>query len=63
MTTDDATVKDPVCGMDIVMEEARQAGLTSRYRDQEYAFCGRGCKLEFDEDPARFLAPDYVPSM
>ncbi len=63
MTIEHATVKDPVCGMDIVIEEARLKDLTSRYRDQEYAFCGRGCKLEFDEDPERFPASDHVPSM
>ena len=26
-------------------------------------FCGRGCKLDFDEDPERYLDPGYVPRM
>jgi YHS domain-containing protein len=28
-----------------------------------YWFCGRGCLLEFRDDPERFLDPDYKPSM
>ena len=28
-----------------------------------YWFCGKGCMLEFRDDPERFLDPDYVPSM
>lgn len=28
-----------------------------------YYFCGRGCKLDFEEDPERFLDPSYEPTM
>jgi YHS domain-containing protein len=28
-----------------------------------YWFCGRGCLLEFQDDPERFLNPDYEPTM
>jgi P-type Cu+ transporter len=28
-----------------------------------YWFCGKGCLLEFRDDPERFLDPDYQPSM
>jgi YHS domain-containing protein len=63
MTSEPVTATDPVCGMTVDIEAARAKGLTSTYRDQEYAFCGRGCKLEFDDDPERYLAPDHVPSM
>ena len=28
-----------------------------------YYFCGKGCKLEFGDDPDRFLDPSYTPSM
>jgi YHS domain-containing protein len=28
-----------------------------------YYFCGRGCKLDFGEDPGRYLDATYVPSM
>jgi YHS domain-containing protein len=55
--------EDPVCGMTVVPEEARAKGLASTYEDREYVFCGKGCFLEFRDDPETFLAPDYVPSM
>ena len=35
---------------------ARSAGLHSRLGQVDYYFCGRGCKLEFDEHPASYLA-------
>ena len=28
-----------------------------------YWFCGRGCMLDFQDDPAKYLAPDHTPSM
>ena len=61
--TPTGTVIDPVCGMTVRLETARSAGLTLVHDGVEYGFCGRGCRLEFGDDPARFLAPDYVPSM
>jgi YHS domain-containing protein len=54
---------DPVCGMTVVRESARARGLYSTHKDIDYFFCGRGCKLDFDEDPERYLDPDYMPSM
>ena len=54
---------DPVCGMNVEPEEARASGLLSRHADTDYFFCGRGCKLDFEEDPARYLDPGYTPSM
>jgi YHS domain-containing protein len=42
---------------------AREAGLHSAFQGTDYFFCGRGCKLDFDEDPGRYLDPSYVPSM
>ncbi len=47
-----ATVHDPVCHMDI--DPATAAG-TSEYEGVTYYFCGRGCKMDFDEDPAGIL--------
>ncbi|MBA3236137.1 MAG: YHS domain-containing protein [Chloroflexi bacterium] len=29
----------------------------------EYAFCGKGCLLEFRDDPNQYLDPSYRPSM
>ena len=54
---------DPVCGMSVDPVTARSKGLHSSYRDRDYFFCGKGCKLEFNEDPERYLDPSYVPSM
>jgi len=59
----DDTAKDPVCGMDVEIETARQRGLTSRHAERDFYFCGRGCKLEFDDAPEAYLSGDYVPSM
>ena len=30
---------------------------------QTFYFCGKGCMLDFKEDPAPYFAPDYKPSM
>ena len=60
MTT---TATDPVCGMDVNPEIAGAQGLTSEHEGQTYFFCGKGCKLDFDEDPAHFLEPGYKPHM
>ena len=57
------TVIDPVCGMTVDPESARAKGLHSEYKGVDYFFCGKGCKLDFDEDPARYLDPNYTPSM
>lgn len=58
-----APTEDPVCGMTVDPEQARGKGLVVEHGDREYAFCGKGCMLEFRDDPERFLAPDYMPSM
>jgi Cu+-exporting ATPase len=54
---------DPVCGMTVDRAVARDKGLTSEYQGAEYLFCGKGCKLDFEEDPGRYLDPSYQPSM
>jgi P-type Cu+ transporter len=46
------TVKDPVCGMDVVPETA--AGSVD-HDGQTYYFCSRHCVEKFRADPARFL--------
>ena len=55
--------KDPVCGMDVNPEVAQAQGLTAEYEGQTYYFCGRGCKLDFQDDPARFFEQGYQPHM
>jgi YHS domain-containing protein len=57
------TVKDPVCGMDVNPEVASAAGLTAEHEGSTYYFCGRGCMLDFGDEPRRFFDPDYVPHM
>jgi P-type Cu+ transporter len=56
-------VKDPVCGMEVNPEIARAQGLSAEHDGETYYFCGRGCKLDFTDDPARFLEPGYQPRM
>jgi YHS domain-containing protein len=55
--------EDPVCGMTVDVEAARAKGLTLTHDGREYAFCGKGCLLDFREGPERFLDPSYRPSM
>jgi YHS domain-containing protein len=54
---------DPVCGMTVDSESTRATGRHGVYKGSDYFFCGKGCKLDFDEDPDRYLDPGYVPSM
>lgn len=54
---------DPVCGMTVEPEAARARGLHAAHGGTDYFFCGKGCKLEFGDDPERFLDPAYVTSM
>jgi len=55
--------KDPVCGMDVNPEVATAQGLSSQHEGETYYFCGRGCKLDFDENPQKYFDPNYTPSM
>ena len=55
--------EDPVCGMTVDPESARARGLASSHNGREYFFCGKGCFLEFRDDPERFLDPSYQPEM
>ncbi len=54
---------DPVCGMAINPDAARAEGLTAEYQGRSHFFCGRGCLLEFADDPERVFKPDHVPHM
>lgn len=55
--------EDPVCGMTPDPDAARAKGLVTEYEGREYVFCGKGCLLEFKDDPEQFLAAGYTPSM
>ena len=55
--------EDPVCGMTVDPSQSREKGLTLMHEGIEYAFCGKGCFLEFRDEPERYLDPTYSPSM
>jgi YHS domain-containing protein len=55
--------EDPVCGMTVGIEAARAKGLLITHLDRQYVFCGRGCFLEFRDDPETFLESGYKPAM
>ena len=44
----DATVKDPVCGMDVQLGVGK---LASEWRGDDYHFCSTGCHDKFAADP------------
>jgi P-type Cu+ transporter len=54
-----ALAKDPVCGMEVDTD----TDLNFEYEGETYYFCSRGCKLDFEEDPEKYLDPTYEPSM
>ena len=49
-------ILDPVCGMIVAIDEARDNGLTLEMDDREYAFCSPGCMQTFAKSPTRFRA-------
>ena len=51
---------DPVCGMQVAIEGAQH---TSEYEGTTYYVCAKGCRLDFEDDAGRILAPDYEPTM
>ena len=53
-----ATAVDPVCGMQVDTAAARW---TYEHEGITYYFCGKGCMLEFRDDPAKYLDPGYTP--
>jgi YHS domain-containing protein len=48
---------DPVCGMQVDTDGAQWK---SEHEGETYYFCSKGCMLEFNDDPARYLDPAYV---
>ena len=51
---------DPVCGMEV---DTTTSQLSFEHDGTTYWFCGKGCFLDFQDDPDKFLDPDYSPSM
>ena len=54
-----AIATDPVCGMEVDMDNAQYV---AEHNGQRFYFCSRGCMLDFQDDPERYLDPDYKPS-
>lgn len=54
-----ATEKDPVCGMDV--DPDTNPNLHLEYDGKTYWFCGKGCLLEFRDDPRTYTDPKYQP--
>ncbi len=44
--------KDPVCNMNV---DEGKAKIKSSYGGKEYYFCGPGCKVSFDKNPAKYV--------
>ena len=55
--------EDPVCGMTVDPEMARLRGLAYTLDGREFVFCGKGCMLEFRDNPEEYLAAGHQPSM
>jgi Cu+-exporting ATPase len=51
---------DPVCGMQV---DTTTALLSFEYKGTTYWFCSKGCLLEFQDDPEKYLDQSYTPSM
>ena len=48
-----ATVKDPVCGMDL---DSNAAAATDTHDGKEYHFCSLLCHEKFKADPKRYAS-------
>ena len=53
-----AMATDPVCGMQVDTDSAQ---FKSEHDGTTYYFCARGCMLDFQDEPAKYLDPDYRP--
>jgi YHS domain-containing protein len=51
---------DPVCRMEV---DTTTSELSFEYEGKTYWFCGRGCLLEFRDDPEKYVSEDHARSM
>jgi Cu+-exporting ATPase len=49
---------DPVCGMQVDIETAQNK---LEHEGTTYYFCARGCMLDFQDEPQKYLDPSYQP--
>lgn len=52
---------DPVCGMEVNPKNPSGGDLV--HEETRYFFCGKGCRLEFQEDPAGYLSGEKKMEM
>lgn len=52
---------DPVCGMKVNPETAREAGLFAEAEGTTAYFCSEECRELFKQDPLRYLKPPQTP--
>lgn len=55
------TAIDPVCGMEV--DTGNPPGGSHEHEGSTYYFCGRGCRLEFEEDPQGYLSGEKKMGM
>ena len=46
---------DPVCGMQVDESTATE---TAIHDGQTYYFCCKGCRMDFEDDPAKYVNGD-----
>lgn len=51
---------DPVCGMTV---DSATSKLSFDHDGKTYWFCGKGCLLEFQDDPELYLARQREPTI
>lgn len=54
LVTGGGKATDPVCGMQV--DTKNPGGGSYEYEGTTYYFCGKGCRLEFEEDPQGYLS-------
>lgn len=52
---------DPVCGM--MVDTKNPPGGDHTHEGTRYYFCGKGCRLEFEEDAAGYLSGEKKMEM
>jgi Cu(I)/Ag(I) efflux system membrane fusion protein len=50
-----AAAKDPVCGMELDVTKAKEAGRASEIAGHPYYFCSETCKRKFTEESTRYV--------
>ena len=61
-TADQATVKDPICGMTVDPETAKAAGLTVVTQGKTFYFCSQECVDEFHRHGPQNSGPASFPT-